>query len=107
MVSKILILSTLFSLALAKPTTRNMVVRESRQSVPSGYVRTGAAPADTQLKLRIALVQNNPSGLIDALYDVSTPSNPSYGEHLSKEEVRVFHIQITCIGLCAHCDVLG
>ena len=86
MVSKILVLSTLFSLALAKPTARDMKVREARESVPSGYVRTGAAPADTELQLRISLVQNNPNGLIDALYDVSTPGSASYGEHLSKEE---------------------
>lgn len=92
MVSKILVLSTLFSLALAKPTARDMKVREARESVPSGYIRTGAAPADTELQLRISLVQSNPNGLIDALYDVSTPGSASYGEHLSKEEVmKTFH----------------
>jgi tripeptidyl-peptidase I len=97
MVPKVLILFTIFSLALAKPTTRNMVVRESRQSFPSGYVRTGPASADTELKLRIALVQNNPDGLATALYDVSTPGSPSYGEHLNKEEVCIF---------CIRCGIL-
>ena len=87
MVSKLLVLSALCSLALAKPAARSMKVREARQSVPAGFVRTGDAPADTELKLRIALVQNNPGGLIDALYNVSTPGSASYGQHLSKEEV--------------------
>ena len=87
MVSKVLILSALFSLALAKPMARDMKVHESRQNLPSGYVRTGAADPSTQLKLRIALVQNNPQGLIEALYAVSTPESASYGEHLSKDEV--------------------
>ncbi|GJE88140.1 S53 family peptidase [Phanerochaete sordida] len=90
MVSKLLIFSALFSLALAKPTARSMKVRESRQNVPAGFVRTGAAAPDTELKLRIALVQSDPEGLVDALYAVSTPGSASYGEHLSKEEVEKF-----------------
>ncbi|PSR75361.1 hypothetical protein PHLCEN_2v9170 [Hermanssonia centrifuga] len=88
--SKLLIAACLVSFALAKPHARDMTVRESRESIPAGYVHSGAADADTTINLRIALVQNNPSGLIDALYDVSTPSSPSYGEHLSKEEVETF-----------------
>ncbi|EED85603.1 predicted protein, partial [Postia placenta Mad-698-R] len=39
------------------------------------------------LSLRVALVQNNIAGLIDALYDVSSPSSPNYGKWLSKTEV--------------------
>ena len=89
MVPKILVFSTFFSLALATPAVRDMRVRESRQDVPSDYVLTGAADSNTELKLRIALVQNNPEGLIDALYAVSTPGSASYGEHLSKDEVRI------------------
>ena len=90
MVSKLLVLSALCSLALAKPMARNMMLHESREQPPAGFVRSGAASADQELKLRIALVQNNPEGLIDALYAVSTPDSPSYGEHLSTEEVNLF-----------------
>ena len=89
MVSSLVLIVSLFTLAAAKPLARNMLVRESRSNIPTGFVKSGPAGADTQLKLRIALVQNNPSGLIDALYDVSTPGSASYGEHLSKEEVIV------------------
>jgi hypothetical protein len=39
------------------------------------------------LNLKIALTQSDLSGLEKALYDVSTPSSPNYGKHLSKEEV--------------------
>lgn len=88
MVSKILVFTALFSLALAKPYPRSMTVLESRQSVPSGYVHNGAADSTSQIKLRIALAQSNPEGLVDALYSVSTPTSATYGEHLSKEEVR-------------------
>lgn len=113
--SKLLIAACLVSFALAKPHARDMTVRESRESIPAGYVHSGAADADTTINLRIALVQNNPSGLIDALYDVSTPSSPSYGEHLSKEEVNslpgpllgvLYSFDLCVIGgniRCPHC----
>ncbi|KAI0810809.1 family S53 protease [Irpex lacteus] len=90
MVSRFLVFSALFSLALAKPHARNLKVHEFLEQAPSGFVKTGAADADTQIKLRIALVQNNPNGLIDALYAVSSPDSATYGEHLSKEEVEKF-----------------
>ena len=87
MVSKLILVASLFTFAAAKPMARQMLVRESRSVIPSGFVQNGEASADTTLKLRLALVQNNPGGLVDALYDVSTPSSSSYGQHLSKEEV--------------------
>lgn len=81
MVSKILILSALFSVALASPHARSMKVRESRKSVPSGFAHSGAADPNEVLDLRIALVQGNIEGLHDALYAVSTPGSAQYGEH--------------------------
>ena len=87
MVSRFLVFTALFSLALAKPHARNLKVHEFLEQAPSGFVKTGAADPNTQIKLRISLVQNNPNGLIDALYAVSTPDSATYGEHLSKEEV--------------------
>lgn len=87
MVSKILVFSALFSLALAKPHQRSLALHESRPSAPSSFARSGPADADAEIKLRIALVQNNPAGLVDSLYAVSTPSSSTYGEHLTKEEV--------------------
>lgn len=92
MLSKTLVLAALCSLVFAKPMARKMKVHESREAVPAGFVRSGAADANTELTLRIALVQNNPDGLIDELYAVSTPGSASYGEHLSKEEVSDFSL---------------
>ncbi|TCD64191.1 hypothetical protein EIP91_004467 [Steccherinum ochraceum] len=60
---------------------------ESRNGPPPGFVFTSKAPADHQFKLRIALEQGDSPALIDALYAVSTPGNPKYGQHLSKDEV--------------------
>ncbi|EKM56142.1 uncharacterized protein PHACADRAFT_145272 [Phanerochaete carnosa HHB-10118-sp] len=87
MVSTLIALSSLFALAFASPVARRMKVLESRALPAAGFVRTGPAAANTTLDLRIALVQSNTDTLIEALYNVSTPGHPSYGQHLSKEEV--------------------
>jgi tripeptidyl-peptidase-1 len=78
----------LLAVASAKPSVR-MVHHEGREAAPRGYTQVAPAASSKEIKLRIALAQNNMPGLIKALYDVSTPSSASYGDHLSKEEVRV------------------
>lgn len=87
MVAVAFLAASLFTLALGKPLARNMRIHERRDSPPAGYALTGAASPDTVLNVRIALAQSNPAGLEEALYDVSTPSSPNYGKHLSKQEV--------------------
>ncbi|KZP14825.1 family S53 protease [Athelia psychrophila] len=88
---KSVLLATLLALVAAGPTARSgMVVRESKSAVPDGFVVKSAAPADQTIPLRIALVQSDMAGLEKALYDVSTPSSPNYGKHLSKEEVEEY-----------------
>ena len=72
--------------ALANPVNRDLQVHESRATAPAGYTLTGPAPSDAVLTLRLALVQSDAAGLVDALYDVSTPNSTNYGKHLSKEE---------------------
>lgn len=71
-------------------TTAGVIREHSRSNtVPSGFTLVGAASADTVLNLRIAMAQSDPAGLEKALYDVSTPSSPNYGQHLTKDEVCV------------------
>lgn len=72
---------------LAKPVTRDLVVHERRDSVPSGFVKEGPASPETMLKLSVGLYSKDISGLQKVLYDVSTPQSPLYGQHLSKAEV--------------------
>ncbi|KAH9972912.1 family S53 protease-like protein [Russula compacta] len=67
-----------------------MHLHEHRDTVPPGYTLTRPAAHDTPLHLRIALTQTDIKGLQDKLLDVSTPSSPNYGKHLSKEEVGAF-----------------
>jgi len=81
-------LGSLIALASAKThTCSGMIVRSSKSDAPEGFVRHGAAPAEMSIPFRIALLQSDMAGLEKALYDVSTPSSPNYGKHLSKEQV--------------------
>ena len=84
-------------LALATPLT-NFRVLEKRDLVPHGFSRVGPASPEQTISLRLALAQNNEAGMIDALYSVSDPKSATYGQHLSKAQVRMFDRP-----LCARC----
>ena len=87
-----LLVASLFTLALGDPLARRpMQVYESLSEVPRGFTKSGAAPAGTKLKLRIALAQSDSVGLTDALMAVSEPSSPRYGQHLTKSQVRWYY----------------
>ncbi|PCH35755.1 subtilisin-like protein [Wolfiporia cocos MD-104 SS10] len=83
------LLSTLVA-SRAVPSPRVLQLHETRDSVPSGFTLNGPASEETVLNLRVALVQNNVDGLVDALDNVSNPASAQYGHHLSKEEVEDF-----------------
>lgn len=80
--------AALLTLAASGVLGRSVRIPKSRRdAAPISFSLAGTASTDDPLTLKIALAQGNPSGLEDALYDVSTPSSPNYGQHLSKEEV--------------------
>lgn len=85
-----LVLAAFVASAWANPAFHTMRVHETRSSVPDGFVKKTAAPADNMLNLRIALKQTDTAGLEQALYAVSTPGSDVYGQHLTKEEVEKF-----------------
>ncbi|KAJ7867806.1 family S53 protease [Mycena leptocephala] len=91
---KMVLAASLFSLLLvvaAKPMgRRTMAVHRSRAEPASGFVRSGAAPAQKALTLRIALRQNNIAGLETELYKVSDPASAFYGQYLTADEVAEF-----------------
>ncbi|CDO75036.1 hypothetical protein BN946_scf184640.g11 [Trametes cinnabarina] len=97
-----LLLASLCLLAIGKPTERSLQVHESRSVVPQGFSLYGAPSGETTLKLRIALVQSDFAGLEEKLYDVSDPSSPNYGNHLSKEDVRTRPSSIVATMLSGH-----
>lgn len=82
-----LLAASLVGSAWSNPVLHGLQILEHRDAPPRGFVHGGPASPDTMLNLRLALKQNNMDGLIEALYDVSTPSSAKYGQHLSKYEV--------------------
>ncbi|KAI0353320.1 family S53 protease-like protein [Trametes cingulata] len=89
--TRLLALTLFTSLTLATPLahskySRDLLVHERREDLPLGFSLAGAAAPSTPLKLRIALAQNSPDAVVDALYSVSDPSSDKYGQHLSKDE---------------------
>ncbi|KAM5543738.1 hypothetical protein V8D89_002355 [Ganoderma adspersum] len=90
--TRLLALSLFTSLAVATPVSsslysRDLLVHESRDLLPTGFSLVGPAASQTPLKLRIALSQSNPDSIVAALLNVSDPSSDKYGQHLSKSEV--------------------
>ncbi|KAN0142014.1 family S53 protease [Lactarius tabidus] len=91
MVNALSVLPSFFLFALASSRfKRDMRLHERRDGVPEGFTLKGPAPENAVLHLRVALVQNDIEGLQTKVMEVSTPSNPQYGQWLSKEEVGTF-----------------
>ena len=87
--TRLLALSLLATLAVSTPISgfKDLVVHETRDVLPAGFSLAGPAAPQTPLMLRIALTQSNPEAIVDALYSVSNPSSPKYGQYLTMEEV--------------------
>ncbi|KAJ7656303.1 family S53 protease-like protein [Mycena polygramma] len=89
MIATTLLLGSLLSLVAASPLDPN-VLKQRRRSAPQGFVSMGAAPATQTIQLRFALASNDIAGLQKALLDVSTPSSPNYGNHLTRDQVNAY-----------------
>lgn len=76
----------LASASTSESSFREFALHELR-TVPEGYSRTGPAPANQSINLRMALVNSDISGLQEAFSSISTPGNPRYRQHLSQREV--------------------
>ncbi|KAF8262584.1 subtilisin-like protein [Lactarius quietus] len=59
----------------------------SWNKVPENWMDVGHPTTGTTINLYIALRPHRESALIDALYEVSDPSHPRYGAHLTREKV--------------------
>ncbi|KAI2638978.1 subtilisin-like protein [Hypomontagnella submonticulosa] len=64
------------------------VVVESLPKVPAGWRKLRTADPGQEIKLRIALEQPNLEEFEQTLYDISTPQNPLYGRHMSRDQVK-------------------
>jgi tripeptidyl-peptidase-1 len=85
-----LVVSTYLNFVFVGGTpVRPMTIHEHRE-VPSTFAPAGKPDASSTLNLRVALTPTDIKGLEKALYDVSTPGNALYGQHLSFDEVKAF-----------------
>ncbi|KAJ7840087.1 family S53 protease [Mycena olivaceomarginata] len=74
----------LFAQCVLSSTT---LVHESISHAPSGFKASGSPSPTQEIKLFIALVQSNITGLAKVVDAVSNPSGPSYGKYLTAAEV--------------------
>ncbi|KAF8268102.1 subtilisin-like protein [Lactarius quietus] len=84
------VFSVLAAASLAAPLVPrwdDIRVKHTWHTVPSNWESIGPPSSNTTIDLHIALLPQNENALIDALYEVSTPTHPKYGVHLSKEQV--------------------
>ncbi|KAJ7918152.1 hypothetical protein B0H13DRAFT_1869635 [Mycena leptocephala] len=73
-----MLLKSLTNLILVLAAVRaEYQVLEKRDNPPDGFSRIGSSPADKILSLRLALAQNDISGLHDTVYDVESFVVPS------------------------------
>jgi tripeptidyl-peptidase-1 len=81
-------LLALSSFSLASPTKRSsfFAVKDAL-NVPPRWERVGAPSPDHRLRLHIGLKKGNFPQLEKHLYEVSDPTHPRYGQHLSQDEV--------------------
>mmetsp|Transcript_33350 Transcript_33350/g.72050 ORF Transcript_33350/g.72050 Transcript_33350/m.72050 type:complete len:552 (-) Transcript_33350:59-1714(-) len=83
-------LLALVALANAVPMPLSELVDvENEQSItlPMGWLNRGSPAADEEITLTIALRQSQPDLLEKKFWEVSNPSHPSYGQHLSVDDI--------------------
>ncbi|KAG6368901.1 hypothetical protein INS49_003119 [Diaporthe citri] len=65
-------------------------VLDSVPAVPQGWSKASAALPTDKLALKIGLKQQHAAALEQAVLAVSSPGSPSYGKHLTREELRSY-----------------
>ncbi|KAG8159964.1 hypothetical protein KVR01_010601 [Diaporthe batatas] len=65
-------------------------VLDSVPDVPIGWTKVSAALPTDKLALKIGLKQQHAAALEQAVLAVSSPGHPSYGKHLTREELRSY-----------------
>ena len=80
MIPCLLVTIALVTVVFGTSMPRSLQVDEHRDNIPSGYTLAEVASSDMKISLGLALAQRDPTGLINALYEVSTPSSARYGQ---------------------------
>lgn len=77
------------TLAAASPMGE-LITKQSLNGIPDGWQQQAAAPADHKIDLFIRVKPENQAQLEQRVIAISTPGNPDYGKHLSRDEVDAF-----------------
>jgi tripeptidyl-peptidase-1 len=92
MIATPLLLAAISAVVSANPLGhRTMAVHENRNAVPSRFVQSGSVPANKEITLRIALTSTDIAELEKTVYEISDPVNALYGQHLTPDQVQLFH----------------
>ncbi|KAF7288435.1 Family S53 protease-like protein [Mycena chlorophos] len=84
------LLSIAFSASAAAAAAAGLVLHESREAAPAGFVNHGPAAGSHTLSLRVGLASNNIPGLHDKILSISTPGSPEFRQWLSAEQVHAY-----------------
>ncbi|KAH9025804.1 subtilisin-like protein [Lactarius hengduanensis] len=88
---RISLLSILVTVPLGSLTTlspwNEMRTKHSWSTIPSTWEILSSPPAGTTIDLCVALEPQRENALIEVLHEVSDPTHPKYGAHLSREQV--------------------
>ncbi|KAH8984632.1 subtilisin-like protein [Lactarius akahatsu] len=69
------------------PPWDGMKLMHAWSTVPKNWESLGHPPNETAIDLYLALKSERENALVDVLYQVSDPKSPTYGAHLSREQV--------------------
>ncbi|KAL8644484.1 MAG: hypothetical protein Q9210_007232 [Variospora velana] len=85
----LVVFSTIFALSIAAPTsTTDLEPLESLRAIPQGWHQGRSPPAAQRLRFRIALRQENAYHFEQHVLAISTPDDPKYGEHMSRDDLK-------------------
>ncbi len=81
-----LALPFLAATSLGAPTS-NYVVHESRDFLPTGWVKSLKVDGRQRIPMKFGLKQSNIENMDNILMDVSDPTSPNYGNHMNAQQV--------------------
>ncbi|KAJ7773972.1 family S53 protease-like protein [Mycena metata] len=71
-------------------SANSLVLHETRPAAPAGFTSQGAASADENVTLRVALKSNDVAGLQAKLMSISTPGSADFRQWLTADEVKSY-----------------
>lgn len=87
----LMVVATIFTPSIAAPAAApvsDLAPLESLRAIPQGWHQGPSPPADQRLRFRIALRQENAYEFEQHVLAISTPDDPKYGQHMSREDLK-------------------